>query len=49
MRRRHRYVTVLQDGETGSVLAMVAHRNEAALSGFSLLRAVAGAPGCESS
>ena len=35
MRRRHRYVTVLQDGETGAVLlAIVAHRNEAALSGF---------------
>ena len=34
MRRRHRYVTVLQDGESGAVLAMVAHRNEAALSGF---------------
>ncbi len=34
MRRRHRYVTVLQNGDTGEVLAMVAHRNEAALSGF---------------
>jgi transposase len=34
MRRRHRYVSVLQNGETGEVLAMVAHRNEAALSGF---------------
>ena len=34
MRRRHRYVTVVQNGETGEVLAMVAHRNEAALSGF---------------
>jgi transposase len=34
MRRRHRYVTVLQNGETGEVLGMVAHRNEAALSGF---------------
>jgi len=34
MRRRHRYVTVLQNGETGEVLAMVAHRNQAALSGF---------------
>jgi transposase len=34
MRRRHRYVTVLQNGETGELLAMVAHRNEAALSGF---------------
>jgi transposase len=34
MRRRHRYVTVLQNGETGEVLAMVAHRNAAALSGF---------------
>ena len=34
MRRRHRYVTVLLNGETGEVLAMVAHRNAAALSGF---------------
>ncbi len=34
MRRRHRYVTVLQNGESGEVLAMVAHRNQAALSGF---------------
>lgn len=34
MRRRHRYVTVLQNGETGEVLAIVAHRNSAALSGF---------------
>jgi transposase len=34
MRRRHRYVTVLQNGETGELLAMVAHRKEAALSGF---------------
>lgn len=34
MRRRHRYVTVLQNGETGEVLAMVAHRNERALSRF---------------
>ena len=34
MRRRHRYVTVLQNGDTGEVLAMVAHRDTAALSGF---------------
>lgn len=34
MRLRHRYVTVLRNGETGEVLAMVVHRNEAALSGF---------------
>jgi transposase len=34
MRRRHRYVTVLQNGETGEVLAMVAHRDQAALAGF---------------
>src|ERR687885_2830079 len=34
MRRRHRQVTVLQNGETGELLAMVAHRKEAALSGF---------------
>jgi len=34
MRKRHRYVTVLQDGDTGQILAMVEHRNAAALSGF---------------
>ena len=34
MRKRHRYVTVLQDGETGQILAMVEHRNAAALSAF---------------
>jgi transposase len=34
LRRRHRYVTVLVNGETGEVLGMVKHRNEQALSGF---------------
>ena len=34
MRRRHRYVTVLQNGETGELLAMVSHRNAQALHGF---------------
>jgi transposase len=34
MRKRHRYVTVIQDGDTGQILAMVEHRNAAALSGF---------------
>ena len=34
MRKRHRYVTVIQDGETGQILAMVEHRNAAALAGF---------------
>ena len=34
MRRRHRYVTVLVNGDTGKVLAMVPHRNAQALSGF---------------
>jgi transposase len=34
MRKRHRYVTVVQDGDTGQILAMVAHRNAAALSAF---------------
>jgi transposase len=34
LRRRHRYVTVLVNGETGEVLGMVRHRNEQALSGF---------------
>jgi transposase len=34
MRRRHRYLPVVQNGQTGELLAMVAHRNEAALSGF---------------
>lgn len=34
MRKRHRYVTVLQDGQTGQILAMVEHRNAEALKGF---------------
>lgn len=34
IRKRHRYVTVLVNGDTGKVLAMVPHRSEAALSGF---------------
>ncbi|HEX2064801.1 MAG TPA: ISL3 family transposase, partial [Acidimicrobiales bacterium] len=34
LRRRHRYVTVLLNGESGEVLAMVKHRDAAALSGF---------------
>ena len=34
LRRRHRYVTVLVNGETGEVLGMVKHRNEQALSSF---------------
>jgi len=38
MRKRHRYVTVIQDGETGQILAMVEHRNAAALSGFLIER-----------
>ena len=34
MRRRHRYVTVIVNGDTGRTLAMVPHRSAAALSGF---------------
>lgn len=34
MRRRHRYVTVVMNGETGQVLAMIEHRNAADLSSF---------------
>ena len=34
IRKRHRYVTVLVNGDTGEVLAMVPHRNTQALSGF---------------
>ena len=34
IRERHRCVTVLADGDTGEVLAMVPHRNTGALSGF---------------
>jgi transposase len=34
MRRRHRYVTVPQNGDTGEVLAILAHRDAQALSGF---------------
>jgi len=38
LRRRHRYVTVLLNGETGEILGMVPHRDAAALSGFLLGR-----------
>ena len=34
IRRRHRYVTVVLNGETGKVLAMFEHRSTAALAGF---------------
>ena len=36
IQKRHRYVTVLVNGDTGEVLAMVPHNDEAALSGFLL-------------
>ena len=34
MRRRHRYVTVIVNADTGKTLAMVPHRSATALSGF---------------
>ena len=34
IRRRHRYVTVVLNGETGHILAMLEHRSTAALAGF---------------
>ena len=34
MRRQHRYVTVIVNADTGRTLAMVPHRNSAALSAF---------------
>ena len=34
MRKHHRYVTVLLNGDTGQILAMVQHRSAAALSAF---------------
>jgi len=34
MRKRHRYVTVILNGDTGQILAMVEHRNAQALKGF---------------
>ncbi|GIU91576.1 MAG: ISL3 family transposase [Acidimicrobiia bacterium] len=34
LRRRHRYVTVLINGETGEGLGVIKHRNSQALSGF---------------
>ena len=34
MRKRHRYVTVIMNGDTGRTLAMVEHRSSAALSAF---------------
>jgi hypothetical protein len=36
LRRGHRYVTVLINGDTGETLGIVAHRNTAALTGFLL-------------
>ncbi len=36
MRKRHRYVTVIVNADTGQILAMVQHRNAAALAGFFL-------------
>lgn len=36
LRRGHRYVTVVINGDTGETLGIVAHRNTAALSGFLL-------------
>jgi transposase len=36
LRRGHRYVTVVLNGDTGETLGIVAHRNSAALSGFLL-------------
>lgn len=33
MRKRHRYVTVVVNGDTGRALAVVEHRSSAALSG----------------
>ncbi len=34
MRKRHRYVTVILNADSGQILAMVEHRNAAALAGF---------------
>ncbi len=34
MRKRHRYVTVILNGDTGRALAMVEHRSSAALTAF---------------
>ncbi|WP_419944956.1 transposase [Candidatus Poriferisodalis sp.] len=34
IRKRHCYVTVLVNGDTGETLPMAAHRSETALSGF---------------
>ena len=36
LRRGHRYVTVVINGDTGETLGIVAHRNQAALTGFIL-------------
>jgi hypothetical protein len=38
LRRGHRYVTVLLNGETGAVLAIVRHRDARALAGFFIER-----------
>ena len=34
IRRRHRYMTVVLNGDTGQILAMIEHRSTAALAGF---------------
>ncbi len=43
IRKRHGYVTVLVDGDTGKVLAMVPHRSSAALTAFLASQGTAGA------
>ena len=40
MRKRHCYVTVIVNGDTGRTLAMVEHRNAAALSAFLMQQGV---------
>jgi transposase len=48
LRRRHRYVTVISNGETGEVLAIVRHRDFRALSRFFSEQGRAGVPGSRS-
>ena len=45
MRRRHRYVTLIANGDTGEIVDMVPHRSTEALSRFRFF-AAQGRPHC---
>ncbi|MCQ3814565.1 MAG: transposase [Acidimicrobiia bacterium] len=49
MRKRHRYVTVIVNGDTGHTLAMVEHRSNAGLTGLLMSQPTAGTVASKSS